>query len=386
MKHIGFKTMLLAVLLAFVLVACEETTTPTNNELKPPSGLTATTVSSTSVKLEWIASPSSSNANFEGYVLNISPGNFQPMDIPKSQTNYTVSGLPGGTTYTFTLNAKMDGDNSTAISVNWIFTPEPPKNLRATSISSTSIKIKWDLSVSESEIGFQGYTIEISPGTFVPINTPKGQDTYTIEGLTEGNIYTINLFSKFGEVESKTSATVLWSPATRFIVTGNDAPIRLYETDSDFGSGLDLYESVSMAPKILKVASGIDWNMALDTRTSGQVIVASPTMVDYNYGSTPGVTQISDNYFEANSLDDVFDSQALNTGTFAERSIDLESLNTTTGVVLVLRTKEGANTEFTYAKVLIKKTGGNWLQGETGNRYIECVVSYQMTAGVPYAF
>ena len=301
MKHIGLKTLLMAVLLAFVLVACNETTTPTVNK------------------------------------------------------------------------------------------PNAPSNMRATSKSATEIIVKWDLSSSESETNFTGYTLEITPGTFQPVSIQKGVTSYTVFGLTEGTVYSFKLFAVMGGVESATAASVDWSPASRFNLTVNGAPIRVYETSSDFGSGLDLSDQndPSKAPKVWTVANGSEWNLALDTRNSGEVIVASPNLVDYNWGTQPGVTEISSNYWEnAASLDDVFDSEALSSGLFTEKSIDLEALSASTNsIVLVLRTKEGTNTEYTYAKVFIKKTGGSWLQGTTPKlRYIECVVSYQNTPGVPYAF
>ncbi len=300
MKHLGFKTLFLATALSFILFACTETTTPTDNT-KPK--------------------------------------------------------------------------------------PNAPKNLVASSIDSSSIKLKWTASDSTASTLFSGYTIEITPGSWQPVNITGNQTTAVITGLTEGTVYTFNIFAKYsnGE-ESVGSASVSWSPATRFDTTSSGSPIQVYETDSDFPSGLDLYDPLSRTPKAWKTDNGKEWNLGLDTRTSGKVIVASPKMINYNYGTQPGVTEISDNYFEANSLDDVFDSQALSAGNFAERSIDLEALGNIPGVVFILRTKEPGNTEYTYAKVLIKKTDGSWLQGPTGNRYIVCVVSYQKTPGVPYAF
>lgn len=265
--------------------------------------------------------------------------------------------------------------------------PNAPTNLRATSKAADKIILKWNLSTSESDSKFTGYILEIAPGTFLPQKLQKGIDTYMVTGLTEGTVYTFKVYSVMDSVESDTAASVDWSPATRFDTTSSGNPIRVYETASDFGSGLDLYDEVDHGPKTYTVANGAKWNLALDTRTSGQIIVASPNQVDYNYGTQPGVTEISNKAWEnASSLDDVFDSDALNTGTFLERSYDLEKdFTTNIGVVLVLRTKEGTNLEYTYAKVLIKKVNGSWLQGPLGNRYIECVVSYQKTPGVPFA-
>ncbi|MBI5325299.1 MAG: fibronectin type III domain-containing protein [Ignavibacteriae bacterium] len=301
MKYLGFKTLVFAVLMAFILVSCDETTTPTANK------------------------------------------------------------------------------------------PEPPTNIRATSKDSTKIILKWDLSTSESDAKFTGYTLEISPSPLAPQSISKGVNTITIDNLSEGTVYTFKLYSVMDGEESATAATIDWSPATRFDLTVNGAPIRVYETDSDYGSGLDLYDpnDPGKAPKVWTVANGAEWNLALDTRATGKIIVGSPKMVNYNYGTQPRITEISSNHYWENaaSLDDVFDSEALSSGAFTETTIDLAALDASvTSIVLVLRTIEPGNTENTYAKVLIKKSQSGWLQGAVGNRYIECIVSYQHTPGVPYSF
>ena len=267
--------------------------------------------------------------------------------------------------------------------------PDAPTSLMATSIDSATVRLKWTLSTSESTTGFTGYTLYIGPGPFQPISIQKGTNTYDVKGLNEGTIYSFTLYANIDTVQSANAASIQWSPASRFVTNVNDATIKLYETASNFGSGLELYDESGGAPKTLTVASGSNWNLALDTRTDGKTIVASPTLINYNYGSQPPITQISSDYFDnLTSLDDVFDSQALDAGNFDVRAITLEDLGITanTGVVFILRTKVGSNSDYTYAKVLIKNVNGSWLQGTSPDRYIECVVSYQKTPGVPYAY
>jgi hypothetical protein len=79
----------------------------------------------------------------------------------------------------------------------------------------------------------------------------------------------------------------------------------------------------------------------------------------------------------------VFDSQALDAKNFAERSIDLTQLASST--VLVVRYKYPGENEYHYAKILIKYVNGSFLQGTSPNRYVEFEISYQKVAGVPYA-
>jgi len=244
--------------------------------------------------------------------------------------------------------------------------------------------LKFDASTSENDGGFSGYTLDIAPGVFATKTLTKAQTVYDVTGLTEGTVYTFTIKSKNGDQES-VGATITWSPATRFINNVNGDIIKVYEYASSFGSGLDFYDASGNAPKVYTVANGAYWNIGLDTRTSGSIILSSPDLLNYNFGTQPGVTEISQSYFDTNDLNTVFDSQALDAGPFAERSIDLSTLDVTTGVVFICRVKEGSNTTWTYAKLLIKKTGGSFLQGAAPNRYLECEVSYQKVAGVPYA-
>jgi len=122
-------------------------------------------------------------------------------------------------------------------------------------------------------------------------------------------------------------------------------------------------------------------DLGLYTRDN-KLIIASPTLLKQYYQSLPDnlrATEIAaEVYTNVNSLNDVFDSEALNAKTFAEREIDLTQYSG--NIVLVVRTADNH-----YAKVLVKYVNGSFLQGSEPNRYVECEVSYQKAAGVPYA-
>jgi len=269
--------------------------------------------------------------------------------------------------------------------------PEAVTNVQATSIDDQTIKIKWDLSASESNTLFDQYMIEVTPGAFAPMYADKGTDMYTITGLTEGEIYTITVKALFTNDEESTGASVMWSPATRFSNTGTGSEISLYEATSDFGSGLDFYYAdpdfpEDSGPMLRKTSKGDMWDLGLYTN-EGELIIASPKLI--NYSTLPPledrkVVHIGDMIIEAESLNDVFDSEALNvSNNFEERSIDLTQYNSS--IVLICRVVEPGNIEFTYAKVFIEYKDGSFLQGNSPDRYVKCTVSYQMTPGVPYA-
>lgn len=268
-------------------------------------------------------------------------------------------------------------------------TPEPPTNAKALSANETSIKVMWDKSTDEADSAFAGYILRITgDDNTVSIDTiPATFNPVQVNQLSQGVIYTVEIRALFKNGNRSTASTVLWSPAYRFTKNVNDEVIKLYEYASQLGSGLDVYDATDKKPKTLKVASGEFWSIGLDTRNN-QVIVASPTLISYNFPTTPGYTEISSNYFDAASLDDVYDSEALNVGNFSPYAVPLHELtgDIDKNIVLIIRTKESGSNDFNYAKVLIKKQAGNtWLAGTSPNRYIEVEVSYQEKANVPYA-
>jgi len=268
-------------------------------------------------------------------------------------------------------------------------TPAPPANAKAFSANESSIKVMWDKSTDEADSAFAGYILRISgDDNTVSIDTiPATLNPVQVNRLTQGVIYTVEIRALFINGNRSTATTVRWSPAFRFTRNVNDGVIKMYEYASQLGSGLDVYDAAEKKPKTLKVGSGEFWTIGLDTRNN-QVIVASPTLISYNFPTTPGYTEISSNYFDAESLDDIYDSEALNVGNFATYAVPLHSLtgDINKNIVLIIRTKESGSNDFNYAKVLIKKqTGNTWLAGTSPDRYIEVEVSYQEKANVPYA-
>ncbi len=266
-----------------------------------------------------------------------------------------------------------------------------PSNLKATSIDQSTVRLKFQASTDESKTYFKDYVLYISPGAFAPRSIPKGQTVVDVTGLTDGTIYTFEIKARnTDDKESLTSAQIQWSPAIRFTKNINDEPIRIYETASQFGSGLQLYDPASGKPKTLKVASGEFWNLGLYTKGTEQSLYTATYIANqnlYNFPVPPSATtEISEDIFQTNTLDNVFDSQALSANNFSSNYyIDLADSNYKNGVVLIARVKYPGQNEWNYAKVLILPGANGLLQGTPDNRYIECVISYQKTAGVPYA-
>jgi hypothetical protein len=261
--------------------------------------------------------------------------------------------------------------------------PSAPSNAMATSKNNTSVIVKWTPSTDSKVVRHKVYIYQGSGAKGAYPTTTKTEDRMTITGLTEGVVYTfiVKAVTASG-MESIEDVSVDWSPASRFY---ENTSTKIYEFDSDLGSGLDLYDAAAGGPVNRKATEKSKWNIGIDTR-NGKLLFQSGSEI--TVGSTNAQeTHISLDYFDnALSLDNVFDSKAFTTGNFAARSIELlESEFNGEGVVFIVRTSEPGQTEYNYAKVLIKKDGGKFLQGTSPNRYIDCIISYQKVAGVPYA-
>lgn len=273
------------------------------------------------------------------------------------------------------------------------FIPAPPSNLMALSLSETSIRIKWTPSPSESNAEFKGYRIIAKSGTqtFNPITTGKGETIVDLLGLDAGKIYDISVMAYTNDTVSS-AITISWAGAKRF------RGIRAYETASVNGSGIRLSDGMN-----LTIANGTQWDVCLDTRTVGgqdNWAFGSPqasTYTDDNgrfirgaqAGQPAKVTVIfSDStaqgytpfFIVADSLEAVFESQALGTGK-KQVQIMLENLqNQARSIVFYAKTAEG-----NFAKILLKAANGSILQGTAPNRYVEIDYSFQTAANVPYA-
>lgn len=274
--------------------------------------------------------------------------------------------------------------------------PSPASNLMATSIDATTIHLKYQISPSESNSLFKDYQISWKENGGPTVGESKvvlrGTNPIEVSNLTEGKIYLFTLTARYTNDSVSTPITVLWSPASRFVNNNNDDVIKVYETASGFGSGLQMFYSTANAPRVRTVANGSDWDLGIRT-TDNKIVIGSATKLTYNFpsGQTPDPTMFYKDYFKAGSLDDVFDSRAMNDGTrdteYSELSFDLTNLVDANNVIFYVRKLQPGQTRYNYAKVMAKRPaqGGSFLQGSSPNRYIEFEISYQKTTDVPYA-
>jgi hypothetical protein len=390
MNNFRIKALLiLMTVLSIVVISCDDSTTDPVTDTP--------TINSISYNAGYVGMELTINgANFGE---DTDPGTVQFGGVDAPDANYT-SWTPTQIKVVIPVGAKSgkvvvinDGVSSNGVDFQIIAaTPAQPTDVFATSLSSTSVRIKWEADSTAQYTLYAAYLIKVYDEAMAQVGSSvtidKATKQYDVTGLTEGTEYTFKVYGKYATgVESTTPAEVIWSPATRFNELAGST-IRVYETASSKGSGLDLYDATTQKPQILTVNSGSMWNLGLDTRTSNKVFFGPARSIDYNYTGTPALTEIGqDILFYSNSLDEALDNVPMNSGVdYSAALIDLNTLNLNgkNAVVFLIRTAPTSG-DWNYAKVMVKKTGGNWLQGTAPDRYIEVEISFQKIINVPYA-
>lgn len=166
-----------------------------------PTNLRATTITGTSVTLEWTAS--SDNVGVTGY--EIFRGNNR-IDTANG-TRFVVNGLSPGTPYVFKVRAMDAAGNGTDSDPLPVTTTKPdttapskPTNLRVIPFSGSSVFLAWDAAVDD--VGVKHYEIyrnniyyTTEPGTQVLVMDLAGGTTYLFE------VRAVDAASNTGEFE-----------------------------------------------------------------------------------------------------------------------------------------------------------------------------------------
>jgi hypothetical protein len=266
---------------------------------------------------------------------------------------------------------------------------QAPKNLRAYAAGPTSVGLQWDLSTSESDASFTGYVINTKKAdgsaAIAATNIQKGVGEATIAGLTEGVIYTFVIRSTgTGGLLSADSSSVRWSPAKRLTTDESISEIKVYEFASSVGSsGLQFYSVTTGTAKTQSLTpSNTDRVLAdvyLSTDGGGAISLKNMTLL-------PGPTIWKNTFFS----DSTHNAENLNFARLAPPDTNSYTQNFftipagTTSLSKIIYAK--SITDNKYVRILIKRNSSNSLiSGASPDRFITVEISYQNTAGNPYA-
>ncbi len=258
-----------------------------------------------------------------------------------------------------------------------------PANLQAYSASETSVALGWTLSPDESrsEVPNPAYTIRVKDttgGLLQTLTAVKGQATLTVTGLTEGTVYVFVIRLNVSGVND--SSSVRWSPAKRRDTEGS-APIQVFETAStSFPSGLDVFNGGSNGPVTFSLTGAsnglIDLYVFTDP-TSQDLLIRSASL-----SSVIGVPKVTFFSTTSRNADDLNNLQSTPpaTSTYSTLELRVSSAAVTAGKIFYGRTQEN-----NYFRLLVLRNGTSLIFGSGSDRFLTFKISYQGTAGNPYA-
>lgn len=271
--------------------------------------------------------------------------------------------------------------------------PEPSNvtALMANSIDDNTVHLMWTAPSDLDATLFQDYTVAYYPKGTGATNAPELTTTeagipFEVTALDTDKEYTFVVTTNYSDGQSSTGASITWAPAMRFNTVDAET-IKIYSHTSNFGSGLILSGEFD-EPELATIANIVNWNLALDTKTSGNIKFGSASSTTYNGAATAtNSAMITSSLIPADGLSDVFDSQGLDSKSFALQTVELEGVTPGNNDGFVLYAKTDNGTDVHYAKIFIRyNTSANSVLFGTGNdQYAEVTISYQANAGFPYA-
>jgi len=254
-----------------------------------PSSLTAKAKSSTQIILGW----KDNSSNETGFAVYQKTGNCdsayswtQIATIPPNSTSATVSNLSPNTAYAFKIKAYNGTVNSSysecaSAKTGLTGTPPAPTNFKATSVSSSNVKLEWNDN-STNETGFKIYRKIGSAGVWTLLKTTvanvKSFSDPTAATNTSTTIYYyyIVAYNASGNSPSSNTAIVAFQPVNLIADKGTVAgSIKVSWTDkSSNETGFEIWrksgECSSTATWVKVAVVGINKTAWTDTgRISG---------------------------------------------------------------------------------------------------------------------
>ena len=236
----------------------------------PPTGLSATPISPTSVSLSWFPPQNNGSSAITHYKIEYKtpPGDYSVLVTLDNVTKYNQTGLTTGKSYIYRVSAinaigtSNPSSEAVATPTNTSappknIPPNPPTGLSATSYSGTQINISWNPPVNNGGPPITGYKIEysIDAGSFTNLiaNTGSASTIYSHTGLSTQHSYTYRVFAinSVGTSNSSNTASAIPikkitipSPITNLSVSAaSETSIRLsWTAPEDGGSAITGYE------------------------------------------------------------------------------------------------------------------------------------------------
>lgn len=234
-------------------VASGTSVTVTTADITAPNNVTnlsTSNVTATSLTLSWTASTSTDVTGYEVY-------NGTALLGTVTGTTYNVSGLTASTAYTFVVKAKDLANNvasgtSVGVTTSAVADTTPPSevtNLTTSNLSTTSVTLSWEASVSIDVV-----TYEVYNGTSLIAST--SQTSYTVTGLTQSTSYTLTVKAKDGAGNESNGVDVSFTTIAE--PTDTAAPVLTITPATTFSDTQTVNMSVNETADIWYTVDGSD--------------------------------------------------------------------------------------------------------------------------------
>lgn len=366
--------------------------------LAPAADLVVSFSSATVADLHWTPSTDASVSGYRVTWQDLDSTTVTGTMIAGRATNaISLPGIDMDRNYLFALYAR-DGERvSTPILAEWrgkLTPPNPPEKLEMSSLSASSVALRWTASHDTGMITYRVSWREANAVGGDSATIDAATNSAVASGLVAGRAYRFSVVALRG---GKASSPIggIWSGAEHYTDDQGNA-IRIYETASANGAGLTLDPSKG-GPKTVGVGSSNPnpGDVQLAIFTSSQEPNSFEMGPAYAFTEYKNADDFDPNTFvsEYSYLAESLGSWYLPEGTSVDRIIPLNGniraftfqvvQSGTSGQGFYVRTGTPGN--YHYARVFIRNSGGRLLQGTAPNRYVELEISYQLTPNLPFA-
>lgn len=266
---------------------------PANDPIPPtsPSGLTASDLTSTGVRLTWTASSDSGGSGLAGYKVYRS-GTLVSGSIPIATTSFNDTGLISGTPYSYTVTAHDNAGNASLstspLSVTTLgagstdtIPPTTPTGLTAIATSLSTVRLDWTASTDNvGGSGLAGYNAYRS-GILVSGTNSIAMTSFIDTGLTPNTTYsyTVSAVDNAGNVSASSSAVSVTTP----VRPGSPANLTASATSTT---------EVSLTWTASSTA-GATYQIERSSNNSGYSMIATSTTPAYvDTSATAGITYL----------------------------------------------------------------------------------------------
>jgi fibronectin type 3 domain-containing protein len=264
-----------------------------------PTGLTATTYSTSQINLSW--NPvSSSNVSYYVYRSDSATGTYERQNSSSGQsyTYYYDTGLTSDKTYYYKIAVRntssgVAGVQSEPVSAATISAPE---NLTATAISAFQIDLSWEPLSSSGVSSYNVYrSINDSTGTYTLLTEDGLEETYySDDDFSYGSSFYYRVAARNSDggegMYSSASATNTSAPTGLTATTSSATQIDLSWTPTSGANGYNIYRSTSEAgPYKFLSATGYNGTYSDYDSFSSDTTYYYTIAVRSSTGSTTGV-------------------------------------------------------------------------------------------------